>query len=447
MTDFGPLRTVLEAACLKEGCSRDALTVLASQNDAYRLDTPAHHIEARWIALQIDRTFQPDQRIHLRGLHYALVAQGNVKKPNRKIYRNTVADDAWLAIAMKAARWLGYVEFERISDNRNSDPVVFRQNMPIGPYSGKPSAGAFWSGEWGFELGTLHVIRPRPTLDNFKQSQPYALTIFGEKSSLEDVLRPIAESYQADLYLGAGEISDTLLYRMAKDGAEDGRPMVVVTICDFDPAGHQMPISIGRKLQALRDLSFADLQFEVVPLAMTVEQVRELDLPSTPLKETERRADRWREEFGCEQTEIDALATLRPEALRRIVEEGLAPYYDATLDRRIHAAELDWKSRAQRIIDAHIDPEAMAEIQHEVEAIEAEATERVEAIKTEIAEQVADANDRLEAMVDGIELPEAELPGVVLPEKQWHAVLVSSDWDWAEQSRKLKARKTYGEGT
>jgi hypothetical protein len=46
-------------------------------------------------------------------------------------------------------------------------------------------------------------------------------------------------------------------------------------------------------------------------LALTVEQVRNLGLPSTPLKDTERRADRWRQAFGVGQTEIDALATDR----------------------------------------------------------------------------------------------------------------------------------------
>ena len=120
----------------------------------------------------------------------------------------------------------------------------------------------------------------------------------------------MAEKYEADLYLPTGEISDTLLYRIAKDAAEDGRPLVVFTVSDCDPAGHQMPVTIARKLQALRDLLFPTLRFEVVPAALTVEQVRDLDLPSTPLKETEKRADRWRAAFGVEQTEIDALATL-----------------------------------------------------------------------------------------------------------------------------------------
>src|ERR1700758_2991095 len=84
---------------------------------------------------------------------------------------------------------------------------------------------------------------------------------------------------------------------MARDGAEDGRTMVVFVLADCDPAGYQMAVSIGRKLQALRDLHFNNLEFEIVPVALTVEQVREFDLPSTPLKETERREDRWRD--GC----------------------------------------------------------------------------------------------------------------------------------------------------
>ena len=60
-------------------------------------------------------------------------------------------------------------------------------------------------------------------------------------------------------------------------------------------------------------------------------QQGELGLPSTPLKPTEKRGDRWREEFGVEQTEIDALALFQPDVLRRIIETAIAPYFDRTL--------------------------------------------------------------------------------------------------------------------
>ena len=81
-------------------------------------------------------------------------------------------------------------------------------------------------------------------------------------------------------------------------GADDGRPMVVLYFADCDPAGWQMPISVGRKLQALEDRCFPELEFEVRRVALTPDQVREYGLPSTPLKETEKRADRWQRGDG-----------------------------------------------------------------------------------------------------------------------------------------------------
>ena len=67
-----------------------------------------------------------------------------------------------------------------------------------------------------------------------------------------------------------------MIHRIAKDADDDGRPLVMFTVADCDPAGHQMSVSIGRKLQAFHDLLFPDLRFEVVPVALTVEQVRDL---------------------------------------------------------------------------------------------------------------------------------------------------------------------------
>jgi hypothetical protein len=101
----------------------------------------------------------------------------------------------------------------------------------------------------------------------------------------------------------------------------------------------------------------------VVPVALTVEQVRELVLPSTPLKDTEKRADRWREAFGVEQTEIDALATLRPRALEEIVTNAIGPYYDASLAARVSEAEREWQAAAQRALDDQIDGDALAAFQ------------------------------------------------------------------------------------
>ena len=207
--------------------------------------------------------------------------------------------------AARRTRFLGYIPFDQIVDQRNSEPTVriFQPASVPWPYV---SVGV------DVDIPDVDAIEPHIGALGFDAVQPYKLVLVGEKSSLAEVLGPIAESYGADLYLPTGEISDTLIHQMAKIGAEDGRPMIVLYFSDADPAGWQMPVSVARKLQAMKFSLFPELEFEVHRVALTPDQVREYALPSTPLKATEKRANDWTRATGLE-TEIDALASLRPE--------------------------------------------------------------------------------------------------------------------------------------
>jgi hypothetical protein len=403
------------------------LTVLAPQNDPYRVDTAAGHRDARWFVEQFDQAIGARNRIHLRGLHYAIVARGDVLKPNGQPYINADADWQWLQnFPAKAARWLGYIPFDKIRDNRNDPPIIHRKD------ASEPAMGIV-PGGLSIDLPDASAIEPRVYAWGGEGRQPYHLVIFGEKSSLAEILLPIANRYDADLYLPTGEITDTLLYQMASDAGRDGRPMRVFTLADCDPAGHQMPVSIGRKLQALRDLEFHELDFELRQVALTVDQVRDLGLPSTPLKETEKRGDRWRDAFGIEQTEIDALATLRPDILRRIVRDALAPFYDDTLYRRVRAAHDEWQVEAQHVLDEHIDQDMLAEVRGLAEARLAEVRDRFEEIRNELRVPIP----------YGIDLPEIKIPDPVVAENLHGKPLVSSSWSWLEMTAALRSHKAY----
>jgi hypothetical protein len=267
------------------------------------------------------------------------------------------------------------------------------------------------------DISDADDIEPLPIATGFEPRQAFQFAIFGEKASLEDVVLPIAEEKQADLYLPTGEISDTLVYRIAGDAAEDGRPLVMFTLADCDPAGRQMPVSIGRKLQALRDLLFPELRFELVPVALDPDQVFRLGLPSTPLKETEKRADRWREAFGVEQTEIDALATLRPGALREIIWSAFEPYFDRGLAKRVREAKAEWEQEAEEMLEEQIDPEHL-------EALRTEAADRLD----ELRDAIDDINERLRiAAADRFTLPEIEVPQAEIDEDAPRQALVSLD--------------------
>jgi hypothetical protein len=420
----GNLRSVIEKACEKAGCGLSNLTVLSAQVDPYRLDTASGHRDGRWVADQLGSA-----RIHWRGLHYMIVARGNVRKPNGEVYRNIDSDWVWLSEqAGKAARWLGYIPFERIIDNRNSPPIIHR----------KPLVNPRALISVGVELSIPDAadLEPAPVAEGFVPRQAYSFVIFGEKASLEDVLRPIARAKQADLYLPTGEISDTLLYQIASDATKDSRPLVMFTLADCDPAGRQMSVSIARKLQAFRDLVFPKLRFEVVPVALTVEQVHDLGLPSTPLKETEARADRWRLAFGVEQTEIDALATLQPAVLREIVERAFEPYFDDTLDDRVAAAETEWREQAEEALREQIDSDLLA-------ALQEEATGRL----SELESLISSINERMRmATGERVELPPIEVPGPEIGEDTVRRTLVSFKQNWTAATRALIDHKSYTDG-
>jgi hypothetical protein len=404
------LRSVLEAACAEAKCSAGALTVLATQNDPFRVDTAARHRDGEWLALQAERLGLGHRKIHLRGLHYMLVSSTALVKPNGAPYRNVEEDWDWLIEdAAKAARWLGYIPFEQIVDARNSEPVIrVREQKPELPPQPWISVGL------DVTVPDAVDLQPYVYVDPFRVDQPYRL-----------------------VFLPAGEITDSQLYRMASEGAADGRPMVVFCFSDCDPAGWQMPISIARKLQAFGALLFPALQFQVRRVALIPGQVRLHGLPSSPLKHTEKRADKWREKMGVEQTEIDALAALQPALLRRIAREAVAPFFDRSLDQRCSEAREEWRDACQEAVDEQTDQDRLQEIAEQ-------ANEVLETVR----EQIRALEEQIRIDPSSYDLPERpDLPEPEITAEPDDLPLIDSAWSWAEQSQRLITSKAYdGEG-
>ena len=430
LTDLS-LRETLEVACADEECSLDALTVLSDKTDPFRVDTPARRRDGEWFAEQVQQLGLDGDAIHLRGLHYMLVSSTS-RKPEGTAYANTDDDWDWLQEkASKAARWLGLVPFERIVDHRNDAPeIALFEPVELEPFVSV-----------GFEVDIPtadEALRPGVGVEGFDGLQRHKLVFVGEKSSLRDVLEPIATEHEADLYLPTGDISDTQIYDMAKRGAQDGRRLVVLYFADCDPGGWHMPISVGRKLQALRVLHFPELDFEVRRVALTPPQVRAYGLPSTPLKATEKRADRWQQAMGVEQTEIDALAALQPHLLEEIAREAIGPFFDYSLASRVASARREWVAEAQEALAEQLDTGRLAGIYTEGARTLLGFHRDVQELNERLAAEVGD--------VENYELPEPVIPDGEITITTDGEPLIDSEWSFAEQSRRLKADREYEGG-
>lgn len=425
-TAVSPLRARLDAEIAEARTwgtrvTLNDLTVLANKNDPFRVDTPARHRDGEWLATTVQDLGLGERKIHLRGMHYMVLG---LPKPDGTPYIND--DDHWEWLqgdCAKAARFLGYIPFDQIFDKRAAAPVI-REYMRVDP---EPYLTI------GVNVAIPHAdeIMPHLGVDGFEGTQPNHIVLFAEKSSLDLVLTPLAREYEADTYLATGEISDSHLHEMALSAAKDTRSLVVLCFSDSDPAGWQMPISIARKLQAFKTLLPNMPDFEVHRVALSADHVREYGLPSTPLKDTERRAGRWRDLMGVEQTEIDALAALQPTILEQIARDAITPFFDHGLERRVRQARDAWYAAALEVINRQLDADRLSEVREQAVTKLADMQRQIDALNEQLR---IDVND-------------FDLPPIVIPEARAtgssRAPLVDSRWLFAEQCRRLIASKNY----
>jgi len=413
------LRSIIKSA----SGSLDSNTVMSAITDPYRIDTEANHRDAKWLA---DAFAQGKLvQIHCRGLHYTIVSLPELRKPNGDPYLNDIDNWTWLQRVAGVARWLGYIDFDAITDERNAGPELWLP--PTFEDAGLRIAHDADDLAWPPELPSIEIKAQAPYA-----RQAYRLVLIGEKSSLRTVLKPICAKFEAELILPTGELSTTLLHGMVQRAAADGRPTRVFYLSDFDPSGVHMPVEVARKIQALCDLKFQGLDIELHRCALLAHQVKELGLPETPMKDTERRADKWRERFNCEQTEIDALATLRAGTLAEIVETDLKPYFDPTLQKRQRLA-YDAAAQAMRsTIKA-----AKAPFQKQIE----QAQELIDIAAQKLADAHEFCKPLFDDIADGIDFVDVETVKPELDPFGFAAPMFSSMDDFETTTTNLRGEK------
>ena len=303
------------------------LIVLSPSNDPFYVG-PARQASAEWFA-KLWRKFGIGHGIHLRRLHYLFVSQEPpLKMSDGTPYENSDSCSQEMGRAASAARYLGLVPTEAFDDRRNpeaitniratSEPTIEVDCNDPESLPDMPDPPRAW----------LNV--PEPT-------QRYQIEIWAEKTTMNEILEPLAEKYGITLITGMGELSITACRLFIDRAKANRRPVRILYISDFDPGGQSMPVAVARKIEFMIHNRRLDLDVQVRPVVLTPEQCEEYDLPRTPIKDTERRAAAFEERHGAGATELDALEALHPGALQQILEREIARYHDTTLAKRTGA--------------------------------------------------------------------------------------------------------------
>ena len=177
------------------------------------------------------------------------------------------------------------------------------------------------------------------------EDQIHYIEVMVEKEALAGILEPIARKYHVSLIANKGYSSASAVYEAAlriKEEMEEGKICHVLYLGDHDPSG----VDMGRDIK--ERLTEFECEVEVERVALTMEQIREYNLPSNIVKKTDSRSAKYIRKYGNKSWELDAL---NPEILTNLLVSSILVYLDESKYSAIKEQEKAEKTRLQDIVD------------------------------------------------------------------------------------------------
>ena len=272
-------------------------------------------------------------------------------------YENTERDWNTLNDASVDARALALVDGDKFTDRRAGEPVFVAEDKDDKPDRGAMIGGyGAWLDDPPKEAAFFVQYFPKrfelPELPDAyvavpEFGEPYALEVWCEKSTVNDILEPQAQRLNFTLITGLGELSWTHCLWHVRRVLAHGKKTRILYISDFDPAGNRMPTSVARKIEILLRRDGHDLDIRLDPILLTREQVERYRLPRIPIKSSDAGKKDFEDRFGEGAVELDALEAIHPGELARIVEAEVAFYRRPTRQAKGDNLALAWEIRAQ----------------------------------------------------------------------------------------------------
>jgi hypothetical protein len=163
---------------------------------------------------------------------------------------------------------------------------------------------------------------------------PDYVEVWCESRSIAGVIQPVTTEYAVPLYPAGGFASLTLAFQASENIRleANGRPVHVIYIGDYDPAGVLIDVKIEQELRE----HLPDHEIEFHRIAITSEQIKLMGLPTKPAKNSDRRGG-----FEGETVEAEAMPAGVMRELLRDKIESFIPDRAMTVMRIAEASERD----------------------------------------------------------------------------------------------------------
>lgn len=239
--------------------------------------------------------------ITVRQIFYRLIATAEYEKTEQG-YNN-------LCEVVGRARRAGLISMDAIRDDG------FTHRVPT-----------FYDNAADF-LETVRQSARRIRFDR-QREQETRLAVWCEAAGMVPQLEMVAGDFGIPVLSSGGFDSITSKHAMAQEFACHDS-VEVLHLGDFDPSGVHMFTSLAEDIQAFTDDLGGDVRF--TRLAVTPQQIKEMRLPTAPVKKTDRRSFDGSATVQCEAIEPDTLSDI----LRSAIVERM----DADILNEILAAE------------------------------------------------------------------------------------------------------------
>lgn len=222
----------------------------------------------------------------LRQIYYQLV-QANVIPNTQQSYDN-------LGVLIKKGRLMGLISWDAIEDRIRS----------ISEWLIQPD-----------QLQVLDGLESRLANDLWTPQNAY-LEYWVEKDAQVQVVERACSKYRVPYMQCRGYMSWSEIYNAGnrfKEAYEAGKRVAMIHLGDHDPSGWDMTRDNEERLSVI-----AGFEVEVIRIALQTSQVRALNLPPQWAKVTDKRFEKYRQEYGEHSWELDAL---KPSYIAKLIDE------------------------------------------------------------------------------------------------------------------------------
>lgn len=260
----------------------------------------------------------------LRQLYYQFVA--------RALLANTERNYKRLGNIISDARRAGLIDWDAIEDRTR---YLRRNNFWESPQSILQSA-----------VNSYHR--------DLWANQPCRIEVWIEKDALVGVIADKCEELDVPYFSCRGYVSDSEMWsasgRMFRQ-TKKHQQVIVLHLGDHDPSGIDMTRDIEGRLKLF---SFS-APIEIRRLALTMEQIGEINPPPNPAKFTDSRYEGYVAEYGDESWELDAL---EPQYIVDLIEQAILEVRDIDRWEQSNEQQESERQLIQEVIDHWVDNNA-----------------------------------------------------------------------------------------